>query len=162
VKRALAYLAILLVIAGCSMGEALQDPGDPVDMTLLTLAGTWHGGTQRFISFNGNGTFSATNLPSPPFQDLLGSIGFDPARHQLDGSGTWSLTAAPDQPAYPHATVHLSFDRLAGRAEAFDGPDLSALRPGDGQVYLVMFYVGDQGNSSTGYLKCASVCHPTN
>ncbi len=54
--------------------------------------------------------------------------------------------------------VHLSFDQLAGAPAKFDGPDLDALRPGDGLVYLVFFYVGDGGNSRTGYLKCASDC----
>jgi hypothetical protein len=160
VKRALAYLAILLVFAGCSMGEALQDPGDPFDMTMLTVVGTWHGGTERFISFTSNGTFSAINLPTPPFQDELNSIGFDPVGHRLDGSGTWTLTGAPDQPAHPHAIIQLSFDRLGGTSVRIGGPDLSALRPGDGQVYLVMFYVGDQANMTTGYLKCTSACHP--
>jgi hypothetical protein len=158
VKRILAYLATALVIVGCSFGEELQDPGDPVDMTPTSLAGTWHGGIQRFITFADNGTFTAVDLPSPPFDDYLKSIGFDPAHHRLDGSGTWTLLGTPNggSPA-PRSTVHLRFDNLAGQSTFFDGPDLSALRPGDGMVYLVFFYVGDD-NGTTGYLKCTDGC----
>jgi hypothetical protein len=158
VKRILGYLSVVLVVLGCSFGEELQDPGDPVDMTPSSLAGTWHGGTQRFITFQPDGTFSAVNLPVPPFQDAVGR-GFDPKHDRLDGAGTWAL---PDPPVGPsprvHSTVHLSFDHLAGRRVYFDGPDLAALRPGDGNVYLVFFYVGDEGNSTTGYLKCTGDC----
>jgi hypothetical protein len=158
VKRVLTFLAIALVIAACSFGEELRDPGDPVELSPATLAGTWHGGTQRFITFDEDGTFSAINLPSPPFQDFLNSVDFDPTRQRLDGSGTWTLRRSGGQAAGPLSTVHLSFGNLAGVRTTFDGPDLSALRPGDGKVYLVFFYVGDQGNSTTGYLKCASDC----
>jgi hypothetical protein len=157
VKRVLAFVAILVVIAGCSIGEALQDPGDPVDMTPSTLAGTWHGGTQRFITFREDGTFTAINLPTAPFADYLNSTGFDPGRQRLDGSGTWTLETLSGQSAQPHASVRLSFDQLAGAPTRYSGPILSALRPEDGKVYLVMFYV-DQGNSWTGYLKCGADC----
>lgn len=156
-KRVLAYLAIAVVLAGCSLGESLQDPGDHVDMTASTLAGTWHGGTERFITFQEDGTFTAINVPNPPIQDFLNSIGFDPARDRADGSGTWTLKALSGESAAPHATVHLRFRQLAGAPATFDGPDLEALRPTDGNVYLVVFYV-DEGDSWTGYLKCASDC----
>jgi hypothetical protein len=156
-RRVLVYLAIVFVL-GCSFGEELQDPGDPVDMTPSTLAGTWHGGTERFITFREDGTFSAINLPSAPFHDFLNRIDFDPARRRLDGSGTWTLGGLSGRSTGPQATVHLSFDLLAGVPAYYDGPDLSALRPGDGKVYLVFFYVGDQGNSWTGYLKCDADC----
>jgi hypothetical protein len=157
VKRVLAYLAILVVIAGCSLGESLQDPGDHVDMTASTLAGTWHGGTQRFITFQEDGTFSAINVPNPPFRDFLNSIGFDPARDRADGSGTWTLEGLSGESAAPRATVRLHFKQLAGVRPTVDGFDLEALRPADGRLYLVVFYI-DQGNSWTGYLKCASDC----
>jgi hypothetical protein len=159
VKRILAYLAVALVIAGCSFGEELQNPGDPVDMTPSSLAGIWHGGTQRFITFDENGTFTAVDLPAPPFQDYLNSIHFDPAHSRLDGSGTWTLLGTPNggSPA-PRSTVHLRFDHLAGQSTFFDGPDLSALRPDDGKVHLVTFYTGDQDNGTTSYLKCAGDC----
>jgi hypothetical protein len=158
VKGVLAFLVILVVAAACSFGEELQNPGDPVGMTSSTLTGTWHGGTQRFITFRADGSFSATNLPTPPFQDFLSSIGFDSSRQRVDGSGTWALERSRGQSVGPQSTVHLRFAELAGVPTTFDGPDLSALRPGDGKVYLVFFYVGDQGNSSTGYLKCGSDC----
>lgn len=58
----------------------------------------------------------------------------------------------------PHSIVHLAFDDLAGTPTRFGGPDLTALRPGDGKVYLVIFYVSEQGNSWTSYLKCESDC----
>src|SRR5262249_38750278 len=95
---------------------------------------------------------------APPFQDLLNSVGFDASRRRLDGSGTGTLRRSAGRTAGPPSMVHLRFGDLAGVRTTVDGPDLSALRPGDGKVYLVFFYVGDQGNSTTGYLKCASDC----
>lgn len=157
-KRIVAYLAILVVTTACGLGEVLQDAGDPVEMTSASLAGTWHGGTERFITFSKDGTFTAINLPSPPFQDFLNSQHFDQAQYRLDGSGTWAIKANTNEPDSPHATVHLSFDTLAGGPAGYDGPDLLGLRPSDGKAYLVMYYVGDAGNSSTSYLKCDSDC----
>jgi hypothetical protein len=145
-KRILVYLAVLLIGAACGMGEALQDPGDPVPMTPAKLVGTWHGGTERFITFKEDGTFSAINLPVGPFHDYPKSIGFDATRQRLDGSGRWTVAGA---------TVHLVFERLAGKDQGRSGPsaDLAALRPADHKEYLVFFYVSDEGNSYTGYLK---------
>lgn len=155
-KRIHVYLGILVMLSACALGEVLQDPGDQVDMTPSTLAGTWHGGTERFITFQEDGSFSAVNLPIPPFQEFVNSHQLGPA--PLDGSGTWTLERSSGESTGPRATVHLSFEYLAGIPARFDGPDLDALRPGDGKVYLVVFYVDDQGNSWTGYLKCASDC----
>jgi hypothetical protein len=158
VKRVLALLAILVVGAGCALGEVLQDPGDPVDLTPSTLAGTWHGGTQRFITFKEDGSFSAIDFPATPMRDFLNSIGFDATRDAVDGSGTWTLGGRPEDSSSPQATVHLVFTQIAGVSSKAGGPDLNALRPGDGKVYLVMSYVGDQGNMTTAYLKCAAEC----
>jgi len=158
VKRVLALLAILVIGAGCSMGEVLQDPGDPVGMTPSTLAGTWHGGTLRFITFEEDGSFSAINFPATPMQSFLNTIAFDPKRIGFDGSGTWALEGKPGDSASPQSTVKLDFTLIEGVSTMAGGPDLLALRPGDGHVYLVLFYVGDQGNMTTGYLKCASDC----
>jgi hypothetical protein len=157
-KRVMAYLAILAVATACSLGEQLRDPGDPVEMTPESLAGTWHAGTEGFITFSEDGTFTAINLPSPPFRDFLNDRHFDPTQHRLDGSGTWTIEANTNEPDSPHATVSLIFDNLAGGPARVGGPNLHGLRPGDGKAYLVMFYSGDGGNSYTGYLKCDSDC----
>jgi hypothetical protein len=152
----MALLAVLVVAAGCALGEALQDPGDPVDMTTATIAGTWHAGTQRFITFNDNGTFTALNLPADMFEDSLGSP--DPAAPPIDASGRYTLGFLSNATAGPHAIVELSIEHHT-RADIVRGSaELDALRPGDGQVYLVFFYVGSQGNMTTGYLKCTSDC----
>ena len=156
-KRVLAWLAILVVIAGCGIGEALQDPGDPVDMTPSTLAGTWHGGTERFITFREDGTFSAINLPYALFKNDFDS-GSHPASQKVDGTGTWALVGTAGRPDSPRSNVHLDFEQLTGASHRIASIELNALRPEDGKVYLVVFYIGDGGNSFTGYLKCASDC----
>jgi hypothetical protein len=155
-KRVLAYLTILIVAAGCGLGEALADYGDPVDMRPADLVGKWHGGSTRSIVFDESGTFSASNLPYAAFDDFVPSD-FDPARERLDGSGTWTLEASPQHPDGPKAIVALSYRRLAGQEVAAGGPDLTALRQ-DGVVSLVFFYVSDGGNSWTAYQKCTPDC----
>lgn len=157
-KRILAFLAVALVIAGCSFGDELQSAGDPQDMTPSSLAGTWHEGTQRFITFDENGTFSAVDLPPAPFADDLRSMGVDTAHSRVDGSGTWTLLGNPNGGSPPpRSTVDLRFDHLAGHETFFTGPYLNAVRAGDGKVYLVLFYLGRDDATAT-YLKCAGDC----
>lgn len=102
-RVSVAFVAVAVVIAGCSLGEALQDPGDPVDMTTATIAGTWHGGTERFITFAEDGTFTALNLPP----EMFGTYD-DPAEaagHRVDGSGHDNLDhAAMVEPVIDHRT----------------------------------------------------------
>lgn len=152
----MALLAALVVAAGCSLGEALQDPGDPVDMTPATIAGTWHAGTQRFITFDEDGTFTALNLPPDLFKNPPGAA--DPAAPPIDASGRYTLGFLSNATTGPHASVELNIEHRTGADIVRGSAELTALRPGDGQVYLVFFYVGSQGNMTTGYLKCTSDC----
>lgn len=157
-KRILAYLAIALVIVGCSFGGELQSAGDPQDMTPSSLAGTWREGTDRYFTFNEDGTFAAIDLPPAPFKDDLKSMGVDPAHSRIDGSGTWTLLADPNAGSPPpRSVVDLRFDHLAGQATFFSGPYLNAVRAGDGKVYLVFFYLG-RDDATAVYLKCAGSC----
>ncbi|MGI5184910.1 hypothetical protein ACQEVZ_52520 [Dactylosporangium sp. CA-152071] len=151
-----ALLMALVVGAACGIGEALQDPGDPVDMTAETIAGTWHAGTDRFITFGADGTFTALNLPPGLFHRSPSG----PAAEPIDASGRYVLAYQPAATAGPHASVRLIIEERTGADLGVGGVELSALRPGDGQVYLVFFYVGDQGNMTTGYLRCADACPP--
>lgn len=147
-----AFLAALVIAAACSAGEALQDPGDPVDMTTASIAGTWHAGTERFITFGQDGTFTALNLPPDLFDPPPGPPG--PPAPPSDAAGRYTLGHQSSATSGPHSTVKLSLDQPTGSVE------LLALRPGDGQVYLVFFYVGQQGNMTTGYLRCTTDCLP--
>ncbi|MEV6930196.1 hypothetical protein AB0M46_37730 [Dactylosporangium sp. NPDC051485] len=153
-----AFLALLAVTLGCSIGEALQDPGDPVDMTTATIAGTWHAGTARFITFNEDGTFTALNLPHELFEDYPTSP--DPAAPPIDAAGRYTLNRGSNATDGPHADVKLAIDEHTKADEHLGSVTMNALRPGDGQVYLVFFYSGSGGNSWTGYLKCAADCFP--
>jgi hypothetical protein len=40
-RRALAYGAIAMILAGCALGEVFADYGDPVDLKPQDLVGTW-------------------------------------------------------------------------------------------------------------------------
>ena len=146
-RRLLVHLMIVLLAGACSIGEALADYGDPVELAPADLVGAWHGGTQRLITFAEGGSFDAKNLPYAAFEGLL-PAGFDRTR-PVDGSGTWQLDGAG---------VELTFLRLGGDEVNAGGPDLNALRQ-DGVVYLVFFYV-DQGNSWTAYRKCTDATAP--
>ena len=151
-----ALLVALVVGAACSIGEALQDPGDPVDMTTETITGTWHAGTERFITFGADGTFTALNLPPGLFDTSSSGASAEP----IDASGRYTLAYQSRATAGPHAAVRLTIDEHTRADLRIGGAELSALRPGDGQVYLVFFYVGDQGNMTTGYLRCTDTCQP--
>ena len=150
-RRAVAYLAILIVAGACAMGEILADYGDPVDMRPTDLVGTWVSGKSRAIVFDEDGTFAASDLPYEVFDEFVPN-GFDPA-DQLDGSGTWSLETPIGASHGRKSHVHLRFDRLADTSAALGGPDLSALRQDEGVVYLVFFYVGSGGNGWCAYHK---------
>jgi hypothetical protein len=146
------FLVALVVGAACGLGEALQDPGDPVDMTTANIAGTWHAGTERFITFAEDGTFTALNLPPGVFH-LTGP------GSPIDASGRHALDILSPTDPGPHASVKLSIDDSVGAGRG-GAVELTALRPGDGQVYLVFLYVGELGNMTTGYLHCADDCAP--
>jgi hypothetical protein len=147
-RRLLALVAILVVTAGCAIGDIVGDGGSPVDMTPSTLVGTWQGGG-RYFTFRQDGTFSAVDLPP----DAFSSLNLAPRPSRLDGWGAWSLPAGS-----PHATVHLNFDVIGGVPIAYSGPDLTALRQGKGNVYLAMYYEGSGGNEWTNYVRCADPC----
>jgi len=149
VKRSLALLAVLVVTAGCTLGESLQNPGESVDMTTATIAGTWHGGTQRFVTFAEDGTFTALNLPPDMFEKTGNSP--DPAAPPIDASGRYSLGS-------PTASVVLTFEHQTEADVMLGSTTMDAFRHDDGKVYLVFSYVGSLGNMTTSYLKCASDC----
>ncbi|GAA2332072.1 hypothetical protein [Dactylosporangium salmoneum] len=151
-------VAALVVTLGCSIGEALQDPGDPVDMTTANIAGTWHAGTERFITFAEDGTFTALNLPRELFEDYPTSP--DPGAAPIDAAGRYTLDRGSTASEGPHSDVKLTIDEHTKADDHLGSVTMNALRPGDGQAYLVFFYTGSGGNSWTGYLKCAEDCFP--
>ena len=132
-----AYLATLLLIAGCTMGELWADQGDPIDLRPGDLTGTWHSTPDREITFAADGTFTATNLPTEAFSNFAIPPG------PLDGSGTWSVDTSE---------VALVYRLLADTEVRMSGPNLTALRENNVDN-LYFFYVGAGGNSWTAYQK---------
>ena len=160
-RRVAAALLAALLVGACAFGEIYADYGDAVDLQTADVIGTWHSGAKRSFTFAANGEFSARGLPAAEFADFVD--GTVPTR--IDGSGTWSLERAGSATDSPHATVALTFTRLAGEPTRSSGPDLSALRQDNGKVFLFFFYVGPGGNSWTSYEKCPdgsteTVCRP--
>jgi hypothetical protein len=139
-RRILAYAVILIVAGACTLGEIMTDYGDPADMSPADLAGTWHGGAQRWIIFKDDETFIAKELPYEAVSSFVPK-GFDPSSQMLNGSGTWSLEA-PDNASHERkSSVRLSFERLADTDNRF-GYSMDALRQDDGVVSLFLFHGG--------------------
>ncbi|SCL69838.1 hypothetical protein [Micromonospora chersina] len=153
-KRVLAFTATLVLAMGCGLGELTADYGDPVTLQAPDLVGTWRGGERRIIVFREDRTFTATDLPSEAFHDLLPDT-FDPSRDLLDGAGEWTLE--PPAKEGLSSDVKLSFRRLGGEDVAMSGPHPSVSKD-NGVVRLTFFYVGTGGNSWTAYEKCVADC----
>jgi hypothetical protein len=152
-RRIATALAILVVAGACTFGEILADYGDPVHLQPTDLVGTWISGQRsRAVTFDEDGTFTATDLPAGEFESFLPE-GIHPGR--IDGQGSWSIEQPePGDEAEQLSTgVKLDFNRLAG-VEIALAHSMSPAQQ-DGVTYLYFFYVGDGGNSWTRYRKAS-------
>ncbi|MEV0715169.1 hypothetical protein [Asanoa sp. NPDC050611] len=143
-RRAVALALVLVVAAGCALGDVLEGYGDSVAMTDSSLVGTWWGGTTRVLFFGSDGSVIANDLPVP-LVDMVLPPDFDRSASGADAAGTWRIT--------PSGEVVLELELIAGAPTAMAGPELSSLRDEAGVVGLWFFYVGDGGNSWTVYHK---------
>ncbi|MGN9908742.1 hypothetical protein ACTMTJ_14460 [Phytohabitans sp. LJ34] len=146
-RRVLLYTVLVVFVGACGLGEALTDYGESVVLKPADVVGTWQSGASRTITFAEDGRFSAADLPREAFASMVPD-GFDPARDRLDGSGTWEIETVREAAS----GVTMRFEEFGGRQTQGDGPELTAKRR-EGVVYLVYYYVGDDGNSWTAYHK---------
>ncbi|HEX6870420.1 MAG TPA: hypothetical protein VF163_04925 [Micromonosporaceae bacterium] len=155
-RRMIACALISVLLAGCALGEVLGDDGEPADLAVTDVVGSWRSGSSRSITFAKDRGFVAVDLPYPVFEDFV-ETDFDPSRARLDGSGTWRLTNTSDQAGAGGSKVLLRFTSLAGESIGPVEVELTALRRDD-VVSLIFFYVGSGGNSWTAYQRCGSAC----
>jgi hypothetical protein len=155
VRRTIAYLAIVGVVAACGFGEALQDYGDPVNLSPDSLAGSWRSGPDpRLITFSEDGTFTAVDLPYEIFHEEL-PRSFDPLHDKVDGAGTWKFLPSREG---LNSAVELTFREIFGKEVRYGGLELQATQYEGHPVWLVFYYVGDGGNDTTSYERCGADC----
>ncbi|MBO3741945.1 hypothetical protein [Actinoplanes flavus] len=139
--RFVSYAAVLVILSGCGMCEALADYGDRVDLRHASVVGAWSSDPGRTFTFADDGTFTATHLPI----EVVGRFvpdKFDHRREDIDGAGSWRITTPSEDPRGAQSEIHLKFRRIADGEVDTSGPDLTALRQDDGVTRLYFFYSG--------------------
>ncbi|WP_159451113.1 hypothetical protein [Micromonospora cremea] len=155
----MAYLGVLLLLAGCGLGEALS-AGDGqrtwVDLTPAALIGMWRSDRGDTIEFTADGEFFGDDVKYM-FADSDLASNLDLSQDRATGSGRWHLTTPLGNPNGKHAFVGLSFDVVANQPSRVEIDKLLARR-NDDSIELG-YNVGDPDlNDVVSYLRCDNSC----
>ena len=158
-RRLLAYLGVLLVLAGCGLGGALS-AGDGqrtwVDLTPAALVGVWRSDRGDTIEFTADGEFFGDDVKYM-FTDSDLAPDLDLSQDRAIGSGRWHLTTPLGDPNGKHAFVGMSFDVVANQPTALEIGKLLARR-NDDRIELG-YNIGDPDlHDVVIYLRCDNSC----
>ncbi len=101
-------MAAIVVLSGCALGDINPfGPDQTVAVTAATITGTWtvSGGTGT-VTFEPDGTFIATGLPSSAFNPHSTDV------ESASGTGTWMLSPGHPEESQVIDLVDLTFETI--------------------------------------------------
>lgn len=156
-RRIVAYVGVLLALAGCTLGEALTADPDTsrwADLSASAIVGVWRGSEGDRLEFTESGEFYGEDVKymfaGGPAEGVV-----DLSQDTATGSGRWELTAAKGAAPDKKSFVELTFDIVANQPTMTSGYSLLGI-VSDGAIGLHYDYSG--GNQRT-YMRCDSCAH---
>lgn len=156
-----AYLAGLLAVVGCGLGEAIHAGDDQatwVDLSPGLLVGVWLSDRGDRIEFTTDGEFFAEDV-AYMFAGTGLATRVEPSQGRTPGSGFWRIQPPLGHPHRPRAGVGLDFDVIGHLPAAAAVDKLLARRTAGGTE--LHYSLGDPDlGTVVAYRRCVRRCLP--